>query len=129
MPRELFQVLSEKSANVLVVTVPAGADVSEFDRLNAAALAAVDQRADDAWILDMAQCSYAGSAALGFMINVRQRIKQAGGMLVLCGLSTFVLATLRASSLGKFFVVLENRAACLTAAEQWRKTASKPRKK
>lgn len=129
MPRELFQVLSEKNANVLAVSVPAGADVSEFDRLNAAALAAVDQRAEDAWILDMSDCSYVGSAALGFMINVRQRIKQAGGMLVLCGLSAFVLATLRASSLGKFFIVLENRSACLTAAEQWRKTNAKSKKK
>ncbi|MCS7033321.1 MAG: STAS domain-containing protein [Phycisphaerae bacterium] len=129
MPRELFQVVHQSGSHVLQLTVPASADVSEFDKLNQAALSEIESAADQGWILDMSGCSYVGSAALGFMINVRQRIKKANGALVLCGVSKHIASTLRASSLGRLFYITEDRASAEAVIADWlsqRRGGSKP---
>ncbi|HRK31023.1 MAG TPA: STAS domain-containing protein [Tepidisphaeraceae bacterium] len=126
MAREYFRFISEKSVNVIELTMPAGTDVSEFDTLNQRTLAGIDAAPDDGWILDLAEFSYVGSAALGFMINVRQRVQQGGGMLVICGVSAQIMSTLRASSLGRLFSISESRPAAIAAVLDWR--ASRRRK-
>lgn len=121
MAREFFRVIADQTVNVLELTMPSGTDVSEFDVLNQRALNELEAAAEDGWVLDMSQFSYVGSAALGFMLNVRQRVLQAGGVLVLCGVSTHILATLRASSLGKLFTIVDSRPHALHAIIEWRK--------
>lgn len=126
MPREFFKVIVDQAVHVLELTMPPGTDVSEFDALNQLALAELEAAAGEGWILDMSQFSYVGSAALGFMVNVRQRIRQADGILVVCGVSTHIMATLRASSLGRLFAILDSRPAAVAAVLEWRKSR-KPR--
>jgi len=129
MAREFFKVIADQSVNVLELTMPAGTDVSEFDALNQLALAELASAAGDGWILDMSQFSYVGSAALGFMINVRQRVRQADGILVVCGVSTHIMATLRASSLGRLFAIIDSRPAAVAAVLDWRKSRkTRPRR-
>jgi len=130
MAREYFRVISDRGVNVILLSMPPGTDVSEFDSLNQRTLAALDAAAGDGWILDLSQFTYVGSAALGFMINVRQRVNQAGGLLIMCGVSDHIMSTLRASSLGKLFSITDSRPAAITAVLEWRVSRKrKPRGK
>jgi anti-anti-sigma factor len=121
MAREYFQLVKDRGVSVFELRMPAGTDVSEFDALNQSALAQLDgASAGDGWVMDMGEFTYVGSAALGFMINVRQRIREAGGVLVLCGVSAHILATLRASSLGRLFTIVATRDEAIATAGAWR---------
>lgn len=126
MPREYFHIIESDAVHVFELRMPAGTDVSEFDTLNQAALSLFEGRAGDGWVMDMSQFNYIGSAALGFMINVRQRVREAGGALVVCGVSKQILATLRASSLGRLFNIVDTRAEAVAAINQW-KQGRKPK--
>ena len=62
-------------------------------------------QAGAAWVLDLSALAYVGSSVLGLMVNVRQRVKQAGGQLVLCGLSDQLLQIFHTCSLERLFVI------------------------
>jgi anti-anti-sigma factor len=125
MAREFFRIITDQGVNVIELTMPAGTDVSEFDALNQRTLAEIDAAAADGWVLDMSQFSYVGSAALGFMVNVRQRVLQADGILVICGISQNIMGTLRASSLGRLFSIIDSRAAAIGVVREWKQGRSR----
>jgi len=88
---DFFRIESQQTLHVVELTLPELIDPLEFDRLNDAMLAELDGRADQRWVLDLGRVHYMGSAMLGLMVNIRQRIKAGGGKLVLCGMSPRLL--------------------------------------
>jgi anti-sigma B factor antagonist len=118
---EYFRIMQEQETFVLELYIPAGIDASEFDRLNQRALAELDDKVgSDAWVLDLSMCRYVGSAALGFLVNIRQKINASGGTLILCNVAPSIASILRVSSLGRLFAMADTRETAITQANQWR---------
>jgi len=115
-----FRIIDEQGVKVIELQMPAGADAADFDWLNQTALLEIDPARNDGWVLDLRQFAYVGSAALGFMINVRQRIRSGGGMLVLCEMSPHIASILRASSVGKLFTTAGTRKDAIAMIQHWR---------
>ena len=109
MAKELFQIADADGVNVIELVLPDAIDAVEFDRLNEALLKLVATKAEQRWILDLTGADYIGSVVLGLMVNVRQQIKQAGGVLVLCGLSDRMAEVFRACSLERLFKITRTR--------------------
>jgi anti-anti-sigma factor len=102
---ELFHVSSVDAVQVIRLELPQTLDSGEFDRINDALLTVIAQRPTAGWVLDLSPLEYAGSSVLGLLVNLRQRVKQAGGRLVLCGLSDLLLQIFRTCSLERLFVI------------------------
>lgn len=102
--------------NLLELLLPPTLDDADFDRLMREALAAVSADAGSAWVLDLSALDYAGSALLGMMVNIRQRVRGGGGRLVLCGVSSRLLDILRTCSLERLFVIARSRAEAIQKA-------------
>ena len=102
---QLFQTTTAGPVQVIRLELPESLDSDEFDRLNEALFAELGKRPDGAWVLDLSVIHYAGSSLLGLMVNVRQRVKQSGGRLVLCGLSDGLLQIFQTCSLERLFVI------------------------
>src|SRR4051794_3492325 len=100
---------TDGSLHVLELRIPDQVDAVEFDKFNEAIPQLLDTKADGRWILDLTAAQYTGSAMLGLMVNLRQRIKSAGGSLVLCGVSPRLTSILAASSLDRLFRVERGR--------------------
>ena len=96
---------SEGTLHVMELRIPDQVDAVEFDKFNEAIPQMLAANADGRWVLDLTRAQYTGSAMLGLMVNVRQRIKSAGGSLVLCGVSPRLQQILAASSLDRLFRV------------------------
>ena len=102
---ELFGTVTMDGVQVIRLQLPEHLDSDEFDRLNESLLGLLATQPAGAWVLDLSQLQYAGSSLLGLMVNIRQRVKQAGGRLVLCGLSDRLLQVFRTCSLERLFVI------------------------
>ena len=102
---ELFQVSAVGVVQVIRLALPESLDSGEFDRLNDSVLAVIGQSASGSWVVDLSALEYAGSSVLGLLVNIRQRIKQSGGRLVVCGLSALLIQIFRTCSLERLFVV------------------------
>ncbi len=106
---ELFQVSNVGGVRVVELDLPESLDSDEFNRLNDALFDAVSHNPGGALVLDLSRLQYVGSSVLGLMVNVRQRVKEAGGRLVLCGLSERLLQIFRTCSLERLFVIRRGR--------------------
>jgi anti-sigma B factor antagonist len=115
MPHELFHVIALDKVTVVELTLPPTLDSDEFDQLNDSLLKPIGDRPDGRWVLDLSQLSYLGSAALGLMVNLRQQVKTAGGMLVLCGMSSRLAGIFRTCCLERLFTIKGNRDDALRA--------------
>src|SRR5690606_7434102 len=93
-------------------------DSVEFDRLNERLLAAVSKEPHRTWIFDLSQSSYLGSAVLGLLVNLWQRIRSAEGSLILCGLSPRLAEVFQATSLVRLFTIVRTREEALRLAAQ-----------
>jgi anti-anti-sigma factor len=102
---ELFQTTTVGIVQVIRLELPDSLDSDEFDRLNETILTELGRQPAGTWVLDLSPVHYAPSSLLGLMVNVRQRVKQAGGRLVLCGLSDTLLQIFRTCSLERLFVI------------------------
>ncbi len=114
---DLFRVSREQATEVVELSLPSMLDSAEFDQLNEAMLALFGGRPEGRWVLDVSSISYAGSALLGLMVNIRQKIKQSGGRLVLCGLSPRLLQIFQTCSLERFFTITRNRQDAIEALQ------------
>jgi anti-anti-sigma factor len=99
----------ESGIRVLALALPEQLESSWFDDLNKEMLGAIDARPGDRWVLDLSNVDYMGSTLLGLMVNIRQRIKQAGGQLALCCMSERLDAIFRACSLINIFTICKTR--------------------
>jgi anti-anti-sigma factor len=118
---EFFRVHTIDSAQVIELFLPDTIDPLEFDRLNDSIQALLDQDTNGAagrWVLDLGRVTYMGSAMLGLLVNLRHRIKKAGGRLVLCGLSARLTEIFRTCCMERLFTITRTRpeALRLTAA-------------
>lgn len=112
---ELFRVETVESIQLIELFLPDSIDPLEFDQLNTHMLAHLEGKAGQRWILDLSRASYMGSATLGLIVNVRQRVKSSGGRLVLCGLSRQLAEIFRASSIERLFTIVKTRPEALKA--------------
>ncbi len=109
MANEMFRVTQEGKASVVELLLPEHLDSREFDQLNEALLAALAAHPAGNWVIDLAGVSYMGSSALGLMVNVRQRVKLAGGRLALCGMSPALMRVFTTCCLEKLFIIRTGR--------------------
>src|SRR5215212_4175761 len=100
---------TEGTLHVMELRIPENVDAVEFDKFNEQISQMLESKADGRWVLDLTSAHYTGSAMLGLMVNLRQRIKAGGGSLVLCGLSPRLTSILAASSLDRLFRVERGR--------------------
>ena len=103
--QQLFQTTTVDAVQVIRLELPESLDSDEFDRLNDSLLTHVAKQPAGSWVVDLSVIEYAGSSLLGLMVNIRQRVKQSGGRLVLCGLSDGLLQIFRTCSLERLFVI------------------------
>jgi anti-anti-sigma factor len=110
---DLYRIVNEQSVEIVELFLPEMLDSQEFDQLNQGLLAALEKRTAPKWVLDLSGVPYCGSAMLGLMVNLRQRIKGGGGSLVLCGMSPVLIDIFRTCSLERIFVITRDRAAAI----------------
>ena len=120
---ELFRVSRVGEVGVIELDLPETLDSDEFGRLNASLSSLIAGSAGGAsaaggaaWVLDLSHLAYAGSAVLGLMVNLRQKVKEGGGRLVLCGLSDALLTVFRTCSLERLFVIRRSRGEAIDRA-------------
>jgi anti-anti-sigma factor len=95
---------------VLELTIPRNVDMYEFDRVNEEIARVTADDPAGRWVLDMSGSDYIGSAILGVLVNVRQRIRGGGGHLAVCCLSDALIHAMRTCSLYNLFSIAETRA-------------------
>jgi anti-anti-sigma factor len=105
MASNLFQYRQDEGIHVLELRLPAMIDMTDFDRLTDELLKLLDGRGGAAWVLDLSDVQYMGSAMLGLMVNVRQRIKSGAGTVVLCSLPPRLGDIFRASAMERLFQI------------------------
>ena len=115
MAQELFQITATEKATVVALSVPHVLDSTELDQLNVRLLGIIAEKPHGRWVLDLSRLAYAGSAALGLMVNVRQRVLDAGGRLVLCGLSPRLVQVFRTCCMERLFTIRGNQNDALRA--------------
>lgn len=98
-----FQVTEVGVANVATLLLPELMDSQDIDRLNDEMLQAISAAPRKGWVFDLTSLSYMGSSALGLMVNLRQRIRELGGELVLCNVSPQLSRILRTCCLERLF--------------------------
>lgn len=104
-----FELSQIDSINVLTLLLPEIMDSNEFDRLNLELLDAIASRPQARWVLDLANLGYMGSSALGLMVNLRQRIKDLGGKLILCNINPPLMRIMRTCCLERLFAISKTR--------------------
>jgi stage II sporulation protein AA (anti-sigma F factor antagonist) len=104
-----FEVTQVGTVNVVILRLPEMMDSHEFDRLNDEVLAAIGAAPQGRWVFDLANLNYMGSSSLGLMVNIRQRVKQVGGQLVLCSISPPLMKIFHTCCLERLFVIYRNR--------------------
>ncbi len=114
MTSERFNVIPVKGVNVVELVLPQFVDSDEFDRINESLLTMLGNKADARWIIDLSAVTYMGSSALGLMVNIRQKIKQAGGRLVICGLSRRLLEVFHTCCMERLFAIVPTREEAVT---------------
>jgi anti-anti-sigma factor len=104
-----FQVSQVGAVKVVTLLLPELMDSQEIDRINDEMLQAISAAPRSGWVFDLASLSYLGSSALGLMVNLRQRIRELGGDLVLCNVSPQLLRILRTCCLERLFETARTR--------------------
>lgn len=109
MAEDFFQVRQVGPVHLVTLTLPQSMDSEEFDRLNEQMLTVFGGQPQARWVLDLSGLNYMGSSALGLMVNIRQKIKQSGGMLVLCGLSQRLNQIFQTCCMERLFKIARTR--------------------
>jgi anti-anti-sigma factor len=115
---ELLKVTTHGPVHVVELFLPGDLDSTEFDRLNDGL---VDLFSDPVggqggrWVIDLTHVSYLGSAGLGLLVNIRQRVKAMGGQLALCQMTPRLHQIFKACSLERLFTITRTREDALKA--------------
>jgi anti-anti-sigma factor len=117
MSEHLYRHTTEGGIHVIDLLLPMTTDHTEFDKLNDVVGDLLEGKpASEKWVIDLSHVDYIGSALLGLLVNLRQRVKAGGGRLVLCGLSDHLNKALRTCSLQSLFTIADRREAALKRA-------------
>jgi anti-anti-sigma factor len=101
---------SNGHVQVLALPLPRSVDMYEYDRLNEEIATLTETGRSGRWVLDLSKSVYVGSAILGVMVNLRQRIRAGGGHMTICCLSDTLAEAMRTCSLYNLFSVGQTRA-------------------
>ena len=104
-----FELSQVGAVNLVMLRLPEMMDSHEFDRLNDEMLAAIGGAPQSLWVFDLSNLNYMGSSSLGLMVNIRQRVKQVGGQLVLCSISPPLMKIFRTCCLERLFTITRTR--------------------
>ena len=96
-------------AQVIELALPRVVDMYEFDRINEEIARITDDDSAGRWVLDLDGSQYVGSAMLGVLVNLRQRIRGGGGYLAICCLSDALASAMRTCSLYNLFFIAPTR--------------------
>jgi anti-anti-sigma factor len=113
MARQFFRVLEQPSHTVIELFLPETLDGLEFDRFSDELWTILDAHPAHIWILDLGGVQYMGSAVLGLMVNIRQRVKDSRGQLVMCAMTPRLSDVFRMCSLERLFTIAKTRADAL----------------
>ena len=116
MSSDRFHITHEQSANVLQFVLPSNMDTMEIDGLIEAVLKQLASKGEQRWVVDLSRVEYLGSSMLGLFVNMRERVRQAGGILVLCGMSPQLLQIFKTCCLERLFTIAKSRADALALA-------------
>jgi anti-anti-sigma factor len=116
MANDLFQLTEEGSTRVLALALPSSIDSSEFDRLNESVLDVLSKEPGAAWVLDLSNVAYMGSAVLGLMVNIRQVVMKAQGKIVLFGMNERLMRIFETCCMERLFRIVPGRAEALRIA-------------
>jgi anti-anti-sigma factor len=114
MLNERFDITEERSTQVLQFFMPITLDAMEVDGIIESVLHQLDSRPHQKWVVDLSKVEYLGSSMLGLFVNMRERIRHAGGSLVLCGMSTQLHQIFRNCCLERLFAIAKSRGDALT---------------
>ena len=120
MSNRHLKVVQDQGVHVMELTLPLVVDPADFDKLNESIGDATDSSGGERWILDLRQVEYVGSALLGLLVNLRQRIMSSGGKLVLCNLNAQVAKALQTCSLHNLFTITPARGEAVKKAGSMR---------
>lgn len=118
MDNSQFQIIQDQSVYVMKFILPELIDTMEIDALMDRALKSLEETSRESWIIDLSDVAYLGSSMLGLMVNIRERIRQADGSLVLCGLSPQLLRIFHACCLERLFIIVKTRTEAMTKARR-----------
>lgn len=104
-----YDMIDVRGVSVLDLSLPDMVDAVEFDQFTNEVLALIDGAPKKKWVIDLGRCTYVNSAMLGLMVNLRQRIRGAGGKIALCRASPWLLEVFQVTSLHHMFVVTKTR--------------------
>jgi anti-anti-sigma factor len=113
-----FQISEESSVQVLRLNLPDIMDTVEVDGLIDNILLEVGKNAAARWVVDLSNATYMGSSMLGLFVNIRERIRQSGGRVVLSGMSPQLLKIFQTCCLEKLFTIAKSRADALALAKK-----------
>lgn len=114
MVNERFNITQERAAQVLQFFMPITLDTLEVDGIIEAVLAKLDSLPSQRWVVDLSRVDYLGSSMLGLFVNMRERIRHAGGSLILCGMSPQLHQIFRNCCLERLFTIAKSRSDALT---------------
>ena len=111
---ELLKVSTLGPIRLVELFLPGDLDSSEFDRLNDGLVDVFtpsedEQQQGPRWIIDLKNVAYLGSAGLGLLVNIRQRVKSANGQLALCQMNPRLHQIFRTCSLERLFTITRTR--------------------
>jgi anti-anti-sigma factor len=111
---ELLKVSSLGPVRLVELFLPGDLDSSEFDRLNEGLVDVFTPREDEEqqggrWIIDLTHVAYLGSAGLGLLVNIRQRVKSSDGKLALCQMTPRLHQIFKTCSLERLFTITRTR--------------------
>ncbi|MBV8782410.1 MAG: STAS domain-containing protein [Phycisphaerae bacterium] len=99
---------------MLALTLPHPMDDERLDQLNAQLAEALVSGTDRTWIVDLSAVSYLNSAMLGWMVNLRHKIRAGQGRLILCGMSPAIEELFHNSAMQRLFLIVKDRKTALS---------------
>jgi anti-sigma B factor antagonist len=109
MAEQYFHISTDRGVSILSLTVPVEVDPMLIDRLIEQVIATIDQSEGGRWLLDLSAVSYLNSAGLGLLVNVREKVRQKKGKLVLSGLSPMLMGIFKSCCLEKLFTITKTK--------------------
>ena len=110
MADQLYRILQEQNVSVVEFQLRPEVDVLLLDRvLEGVAAELATHPGGGVWVMDLTQVSYLNSAGLGMLVNIRFKVRQAGGKLALCGLSVKLMELFKSCCLERLFNIVKTR--------------------
>ena len=94
---------------ILQFSLPPILDIIDVDTLIDSVLKQLEAKVGQKWVVDLSRTEYLGSSMLGLFVNMREKVRQAGGVLVLCGMSPALTRIFKACCLERLFTIVKGR--------------------